>query len=107
MWPFREDVKAAVQEFKATGKPVGLMCIAPVMSAKLFGEGVQCTIGNDADTASALEATGAVHQTASVHEVVVDSNNKLVTTPAYMLAGSISEASTGVFRLVDSVLEIC
>ncbi|MTI14409.1 isoprenoid biosynthesis glyoxalase ElbB [Sansalvadorimonas verongulae] len=102
----REDVQAAVQDFKGSEKPVGLMCIAPVMSAKLFGDGVQCTIGNDPDTASALEATGAVHKSASAHEVVVDKGNKLVTTPAYMMAGSISEASTGIFRLVDSVLEM-
>ena len=102
----REDVKAAVQGFKAAEKPVGLMCIAPVMSAKLFGEGVHCTIGNDAETASALKATGAVHKACSVHEVVVDRDHKLVTTPAYMLAGSISEAASGIFRLVDTVLEM-
>lgn len=102
----REDVKTAVQRFKSAGKPVGLMCIAPVMSAKLFGEGVHCTIGNDTETASALEATGAVHKACAVHDVVVDHDNKLVTTPAYMLAGSISEAASGIFRLVDTVLEM-
>ncbi|CAM3614321.1 isoprenoid biosynthesis glyoxalase ElbB [Parendozoicomonas haliclonae] len=100
----RADVKAAVQSFKTDGKPVGLMCIAPVMSAHLFGEGVQCTIGNDADTAAAVSATGAEHQECPVHDIIVDSSNKLVTTPAYMLAGSISEAASGIFKLVDTVL---
>ncbi|WP_281647024.1 isoprenoid biosynthesis glyoxalase ElbB [Parendozoicomonas sp. Alg238-R29] len=102
----RDDVKTAVQSFKAVSKPVGLMCIAPVMSAKIFGEGVQCTIGNDQDTASAIEETGAVHKECPVHDVVVDKDHKLVTTPAYMLAGSISEAASGIFRLVDTVLEM-
>ena len=102
----REDVRVAVQSFKQNAKPVGLMCIAPVMSAKIFGEGVQCTIGSDAETAAAVEGTGARHANCSVHDVVVDSNHKLVTTPAYMLAGSISEAASGIFRLVDTVLEL-
>ncbi len=100
----REDVKAVVQSFNAANKPVGLMCIAPVMSAALFGKDVQCTIGTDADTAAAIKATGALHKECPVHDVIVDETNKLVTTPAYMLAGSISEAATGIFRLVDTVL---
>ena len=102
----RPDVIAAVQGFHKTGKPVGLMCIAPAMSAKLFGEGVECTIGHDVDTVAALKQTGAVHKDCAAHDIVVDRNNKLVTTPAYMLAGTISEAASGINRLVDMVLEL-
>ena len=102
----RLDVKEAVQQFKNSGKPVGLMCIAPVMSADIFGDGVQCTVGNDVDTSAAIKSTGASHIDCVVHDVVIDKTHKLVTTPAYMLAGSISEAATGIFRLVDTVLKM-
>lgn len=100
------DVLKAVQSFVTANKPVGLMCIAPAMAARFFGEGVNCTIGNDPDTASALTAMGAVHHDCEVSEIFVDQSRKLVTTPAYMLAQSISEAASGIYKLVDRVLEM-
>ena len=100
------DVLAALKAFAAAGKPVGLECIAPALAAKVFGAGVQCTIGNDADTAAALEASGAKHQACVVSDIVEDAQCKLVTTPAYMLAGSILEASQGINKLVDRVLAL-
>lgn len=76
------------------------------MAAKIYGAGVQCTIGNDADTADALKQMGAEHIDAPVDEIVEDSARKLVTTPAYMLAQSIAEAASGINKLVDRVLEL-
>ena len=51
---------ALAKAFAEAGKPVGLICIAPAMAAKIYGAGVQCTIGNDADTADALRDRLAV-----------------------------------------------
>ncbi len=98
------DVLAFTQAFAQAGKPIGLICIAPALAAKIFGAGVQCTIGNDADTAAAMEKMGAHHQECPVEDIVIDRRHKLVTTPAYMLAKSISEAATGINKLVDEVL---
>jgi enhancing lycopene biosynthesis protein 2 len=100
------DVLALAQAFAAAEKPVGLMCIAPSMAAKIFGEGVSCTIGKDADTAAALTQMGAQHEECEVDNIVVDPTHKLVTTPAYMLAQSIAEAAAGINKLVDQVLEM-
>lgn len=97
---------AFAQAFHKSGKPVGLVCIAPTMSAAIFGEGVECTIGKDADTAGAIVATGGVHKECEVDDICEDSTRKLVTTPAYMLAGRISEAAAGINKLVDRVLEL-
>ena len=101
-----EDFQTLVKAMHGAGKPVGLVCIAPAMSGVLFGEGVQCTIGNDADTAAAIDATGAHHRNCAVEDICVDEANKLVTTPAYMLANRIGEAVTGINKLVDKVLEM-
>jgi enhancing lycopene biosynthesis protein 2 len=98
------DVLAVTQAFAQAGKPIGLICIAPALAAKIFGAGVHCTIGNDADTAAAMEKMGARHQDCPVEDIVIDQRHKLVTTPAYMLARSISEAATGINKLVDEVL---
>ena len=100
------DVLKACQSFAAAGKPVGLICIAPAMAARIYGEGVQCTIGTDEGTASALSSMGAEHVDCQVEDIVIDAQRKLVTTPAYMLAGSIAEAASGIFKLVDSVLSL-
>ncbi len=100
------DVLSATQAFAKAGKPVGLMCIAPALAAKIFGHGVQCTIGSDHETASALQQMGAMHVESTVEDIVVDEKHRLVTTPAYMLAGSISEAASGINKLVDRVLEM-
>jgi enhancing lycopene biosynthesis protein 2 len=99
-------LQSVCRDFRQAGKPVGLICIAPAMAGRLFGEGVRVTIGNDADTAQALEATGARHIECGVDGVVVDDHFRVVTTPAYMLAERISEAAAGITRLVDAVLDL-
>jgi enhancing lycopene biosynthesis protein 2 len=67
---------------------------------------VKCTIGQDAETAAAINATGAQHQDCVVEDIVIDEANKLVTTPAYMLASRISETAAGINKLVDQVLAL-
>ena len=92
--------------FHAAGKPIGLICIAPVMAAAITGEGTRCTIGNDADTAAAINAMGGEHLECPVSEARVDVEHKMVTTPAYMLAGSVSEAYSGIGECVKEVLAL-
>jgi enhancing lycopene biosynthesis protein 2 len=100
------DVLALTEAFAEAGKPVGLICISPALAAKIYGPGVTCTIGNDADTATALNKMGATHKDCGVSDIVEDKARKLVSTPAYMLAQSISEAASGINKLVDRVLEL-
>lgn len=100
------EVLALAEAFAEAGKPVGLMCISPALAAKIYGPGVTCTIGNDADTAMAMNKMGATHEDCAVTEIIEDKARKLVTTPAYMLAQNISEAASGINKLVDRVLEL-
>ncbi|SEQ25230.1 Enhancing lycopene biosynthesis protein 2 [Amphritea atlantica] len=95
------------QAIHAAGKPVGLICIAPTMTPLLFGKGAICTIGNDKEVAAAIEEMGGQHQECDCSHIIVDDTRKIVTTPAYMLAGSISEAASGINKLVDKVLQLC
>ena len=100
-----EQVKRFAQAIHKAGKPVGLICIAPAMTPLIFGEGATCTIGNDNDMANAIEAMGGKHQSCPVNDIVIDQERNLITTPAYMLAGSITEAASGINKLVDEVLQ--
>lgn len=100
------DVLALAKAFAVAKKPVGLICIAPAMAARIYGAGVECTIGNDEGTAQALTRMGAKHVECTVEDIVEDKAHKLVTTPAYMLAQSIAEAASGINKAVDRVLEL-
>lgn len=90
----------------AAGKPIGLICIAPTMAAAICGSGVECTIGNDGDVAGAIEQMGGKHVACPVDKAVVDRGHKLVTTPAYMLAGKVSEAAAGIGDCVRQMLAL-
>jgi enhancing lycopene biosynthesis protein 2 len=100
------DFLRVARAFHAAGKPIGLVCIAPVMAAAICGEGARCTIGNDPEVAAAIEAMGGEHLECPVNEARVDAERKLVTTPAYMLAGSVSEAYAGISDCVRDVLAL-
>lgn len=97
-------VQSFIQAVHKAGKPVGLICIAPTMAARLFGEGTLCTIGTNEDVAGAIERMGGKHKVCPVDELVVDEARKLVTTPAYMEAGRISEAAAGIEKLVAKII---
>jgi len=101
------EVARVLQEAHLAGKPLGFVCIAPAIAARLFGaKKVEVTIGNDASTAARLQSFGARHVNCTVHNVVVDKTLKIASTPAYMLANRISEVEAGVTKLVQAVLEM-
>ena len=101
------DVQRIIREMLDVGKPQGFICIAPAIAAKVLGElGPKLTIGNDADTAAAINSLGAQHVDCPVDDTVVDENLKVVSTPAYMLGPSIAPVAKGIDKLVDQVLNL-
>ena len=101
------DVLKACKAFATIKKPAGYMCISPALVPLIYPKGSQTTIGHDQDTANVIEALGAEHINCRVDNIVIDEQNKLVTTPAYMLAESILEADAGIEKLVTNVLKMC
>jgi enhancing lycopene biosynthesis protein 2 len=90
-------------------KPIAAVCIAPALLAAICRDGglsPRVTIGSDPDTAEQVEALGAVHLACPVDEFRVDEENRLITSPAYMLAGDIVEAATGIERTVAELLRM-
>jgi enhancing lycopene biosynthesis protein 2 len=100
------ELQRLVQQMHQAGKPLGFICIAPALLTKLLGVHTRLTIGNDPDTAEAIDAMGGEHVVCPVDDIVVDLDQKVVTTPAYMLANSIGEAAQGIEKLVARVLEL-
>lgn len=102
------DIDRVLKEAHAAKKPIGAICIAPVVVARSLGADHHplLTIGTDAGTAKDLEKLGARHRNAPVREIVVDDVNRVVSTPAYMCAQRIDEVWDGVSKLVNKVLSM-
>jgi enhancing lycopene biosynthesis protein 2 len=99
------DMERFARAMAEAGKPAGYVCIAPAMVPRIYGD-AKVTIGTDADVAGAIGSMGGVHVECPVREFVVDEENKVVTTPAYMLAERIEEAAEGIEKLVHEVLRM-
>lgn len=101
------EVARIVREMHAARKPIGAICIAPAIVARTLGAvHPRLTIGDDAGTAAAIEACGAVHEACPVEGFVVDREHRIVSTPAYMYGARLSEIATGIERCVAEVLAL-
>ena len=101
------DIENLILEMHKAKKPVGFICIAPVIAAKVLGKfHPKITIGNDESTAKVIENLGAKHIVCTVDDIVIDEENNIVTTPAYMLGPSIAYISKGIEKLIKKVLEL-
>jgi enhancing lycopene biosynthesis protein 2 len=102
------EVARLLQDMAAAKKPICAICIAPTLVAAALGKvyAPKVTIGTDAGTAAAINATGSEHLECPVKEFVVDKANKIVSTPAYMLAERISEAAEGIDKAVRATIEL-
>ncbi len=98
------DVEVAVKGMLERGKPIGALCIAPAMIAKIIGD-VKVTIGQDKGTMDAIKAMGGTHVETTHGEVVVDEKHKVFTTPCYMLDANISQIADGASNVVREMMK--
>lgn len=100
------EVEELVLDMHGRKKPLGFMCIAPVIAARVLGRFTpELTTGaGDSPVASAIEEMGARHVACSVDGAVVDGKNRIVTTPAYMVGPTISRVGEGIEQLVKEVM---
>ncbi len=102
------EVESFLRGAHAAGKPIAAMCIAPVVLARVFGSSgaPALTIGNDVATAAQVTAMGARHVDCDATGIVVDEDARIVTTPAYMLAGNIGEVFASAEAVVKKLLSM-
>ncbi|MEX0876068.1 MAG: isoprenoid biosynthesis glyoxalase ElbB [Phycisphaerales bacterium] len=98
------EVERVLREANDAGKPIGFICIAPAIGAKVFGgEGVKLTIGHDKGTAAGIGKMGAKHVEADAEGIVVDDEHNIVSTPAYMEAKNPAQVYAGINALVENI----
>jgi enhancing lycopene biosynthesis protein 2 len=98
------EVETAILKTAGKNKPIGALCISPVILAKLFGN-IEITVGKDKKTSEAVEKMGATHIETSHGEVTIDEKNNLFTTPCYMLDASIVQIAEGADHIVKAMLK--
>jgi len=100
-----DQAAAAIKSMHEAGKPVGAMCVSPVLLADTI-KGVELTLGASCDASKAAEKRGATHRITTHGEVIVDTKNKIATTPCYMLDATIAQVADGAEHIVDELLKL-
>lgn len=99
------EVDNAIIKTHEAKKPIGALCISPALIARVI-EGVEVTIGQDDNNASTIENMGGRHKKSTHGEVIIDQDNKVVTTPCYMLDARISQVAEGADNVVKAILAL-
>lgn len=100
-----KDVEKAIRDIHAQGKPIGAMCIAPLMVAKVLGN-VNVTMGSgQCQQAKELEMIGCKHTETTHGGVAIDKENKIFTTPCFMLNATLKDIYQGAWNLVEEMVK--
>ncbi|MBN1339699.1 MAG: isoprenoid biosynthesis glyoxalase ElbB [Bacteroidales bacterium] len=98
------EVDAAIKKTAKKRKPIGALCISPVIIVRALGD-VEVTIGDDEATADAIVAMGGSHMEADHGEVIIDEEKLVFTTPCYMLDADIAQIFEGADNIVNAMIE--
>jgi len=99
------EVEKVIKEMAGAEKPIGALCISPVLIARVLGN-ITVTIGHDTATAESIEKLGATHKNRGHGEVIVDEANKIITTPCYMLDANITQIADGADAVVKAIYKL-
>ena len=104
------DVEQLVSEMLEFGKPIGAICIAPVMVAKILQnmgrKGVLTGGKKNNQISTDMVSMGMMVKEVDPTEIVVDNENNIVSTPAYVEAKSIGAVAGGIEKLVNQVVDM-
>lgn len=101
------EVERVILAFHQASKPIGAICIAPTLVAKVLGsENITVTIGNSVETAKEIEKTGAQHVECPVEDFITDRLHKIITTPAYMCEAKPHQVFKGISGLISELVEM-
>lgn len=100
-----KEVEKAICDIHAQGKPIGAMCIAPLMVAKVLGN-VNVTMGSgNCRQAKELPMIGCKHTETTHGGVAIDKENKIYSTPCFMLDATLKDVYQGAWNLVEAMIK--
>ena len=78
-----KQIAQIIKLFYQAKKPICALCISPILLAGTL-KGIKLTIGDNENIIKIINDRGNIHQTAAKGDVVIDAENKIITTPCYM-----------------------
>lgn len=111
------EVKLLLVNLVNVGKPIAALCVSPVVLAKAFeGSAIHAnmTIGSDkegspysiTDFSAGLAKTGVEPVMKTVREIQIDTTNKIVTAPCYMMDATILEIRNNIRQAVEALRDL-
>lgn len=101
------DVDRVIKEFYQEQKPIGAVCIAPILLAKcLAGKGITITLGPKSDKFNELKRWDVEVVECPVEDFITDRGNKIITSPAFMHDTSFGPVFTGIGHMVKELVEM-
>ncbi len=100
-------VKSFMVKMVEARKPVGVICIAPVVLARaLKGKSLhpRLTVGAASGASASVDKFGSKHIECPVTDCVVDKENLIVSTPAFMYNTHIADVALGIDKLVNEII---
>jgi len=98
-------VERCVRAMHHAGKPIGGLCISPVILAHVLKK-ISVTFGQDEKINAVFGRFGTKTTNCDARGIVIDHDNKIVTTPCYMLNARISEVSEGIDKLIQQLIKM-
>jgi len=98
-------VEQAIRSTHRAHKPIGALCISPLLIARVLGD-VTVTVGNDKKTVADIVKLGGKHEERRHGEVTVDMKNLIVTAPCYMLDATVSEIARDAEAVIKTIMEL-
>ena len=99
------QIEEIIREAVSLRKPIGALCISPVLLAKIMGA-VIITVGPDEGDAANVILMGAHHMAAKHGEVIIDEKHRLFSTPCYQLKSTIVEIAEGADNIIKAMLKV-
>ena len=98
------DTEKAIKSIHEQGKPIGALCISPVVVAAVLEKG-KYTIGQDKESSEAIAGFGGEHVQTTHGKVFIDKENNIFTTPCYMLDANILQIAEGAENIIKAISE--
>jgi enhancing lycopene biosynthesis protein 2 len=115
--PILESVKTLIVTLVRQGKPIAGLCMSPTTIAKAL-EGTEfhahLSVGTTEEASpydiaaisAGMESIGQVAKMASVREVAVDKDLKIITAPCYMMEANIVEVRENIKLAIEKLISL-
>lgn len=104
------EVQRIIREIYRRKKPIGACGLSSLLVASALRDILETpltlTIGKDPELIRQVEGMGALHVLSRGMEVVIDSEHKVVSTPANLLKLNLVDMASSLENLISGVLEL-